>query len=52
MLLRRAPDGAAPSSRPNEEEALRRLVLQQVTDYVSFASGPSGVRVMLSMTAA
>ena len=42
----------ARSSRPDEEEALRRLVLRQLSDYVSVAGGPGGIRVMLSMTVA
>ena len=61
VLLHRASSGAASrgpggsparSSRPDEEEALRRLVLQQLSDYVSVAGGPGGIRVMLSMTVA
>jgi hypothetical protein len=61
-LLRRVPygavpvdtaaRGAGPSSRQDEEETLRRLVLQQLSDYVSVAGGPDGIRVMLSMTVA
>ena len=39
-------------SRPGEEEALRRLVLHQLADYVSVASGPDGPWVLLSMTVA
>ena len=57
MLLRRVPAGAqparpVPAGRQAEEEALRRLVLRQVTDYMSVADGPGGIRVMLSMTVA
>jgi hypothetical protein len=46
MLLRRAPR----VSRTGEEEALRRWVLSRISDHVSVASGPDGVRVLLSMT--
>jgi len=46
-LLRRAPRG--PSRPGGEAEALRRLVLQRVSDYVSVAAGPDEVRVLLSM---
>lgn len=52
MLVRRAPDTGRAGGRPGEAEALRRLVLQQVSDYVSVASSPDGVRVILSMTVA
>jgi len=45
-MLRRA----AHSARPGEEEALRSWVLRRISDNVSFASGPDGVRVLLSMT--
>ena len=49
----RGPGGSPTrSSRPDEEEALRRLVLQQLSDYVSVAGGPGGIRVMLAMTVA
>lgn len=44
--LRRCARGIG---RHGEEEALRRWVLQQVTDYVSVASGPDGTWVLLSM---
>jgi hypothetical protein len=36
--------------RQNEEEVLRRWVLQRLSDYVSVASGPDGSWVQLSMT--
>lgn len=52
LLLRRAPEGAWPAGRQDEEEALRRLVLQQLSDYVSVVAGPRGLQVMLSMTVA
>jgi hypothetical protein len=39
-----------PGRRHSEEEALRHLVLKQLSDYVSVASGPDGVWVLLSMT--
>lgn len=46
---RLAPHGKR--TRQDEEEALRRRVLQRVADYVSVASGPDGAWVLLSMTA-
>jgi hypothetical protein len=49
MLLRTSP-GSGPGRRHSEEEALRHLVLKQLSDYVSVASGPDGVWVLLSMT--
>jgi hypothetical protein len=57
MLLRRVPDDTGrtrtrPAGRQAEEEALRRLVLRQLADYMSVADGPSGIHVMLSMTVA
>ncbi len=52
LMLRRAPDGTRPAGRQAEEEALRRLVLQRLTDYMSVADGPGGIHVMLSMTVA
>jgi hypothetical protein len=52
LLLRRAPDGSWLAGRQDEEEALRRLVLQQISDYVSVSASPHGVQVMLSMTVA
>jgi hypothetical protein len=52
LLLRRAPDGTWPAGRQDEEEALRRLVLRQVSDYVSVAASQNGIQVMLSMTVA
>jgi hypothetical protein len=51
-MLRRAARGAQPAGRPGEEEAMRRWVLKQLSDYVSVASGPDGVRVLLSMRVA
>lgn len=45
-MLRRSAHGIG---QHGEEEALRRWVLQQVSDYVSVASGPDGVWVLLSM---
>lgn len=60
VLLRRVPDAtglaqtglapARPAGRQAEEEALRRQVLRQLSDYLSLAEGPSGIRVTLSMT--
>ncbi len=54
MVLRRSARGGRvrPDGRPGEEEAMRRLVLRQLSDYVSVASGPDGVRVLLSMRVA
>jgi hypothetical protein len=57
MLLRRVPAGtefaqARPAGRQAEEEALRHQVLRQLSDYLSVADGPGGIRVMLSMTVA
>jgi hypothetical protein len=55
MLLRRSARGdgrAHPGGIPGEEEAMRRLVLKQLSDYVSVASGPDGVCVLLSMQVA
>ena len=52
MVLRRSPRGARPAGRPGEEEAMRRWVLKQLSDYVSVASGQDGVRVLLSMRVA
>jgi hypothetical protein len=52
MLLRRSARGTAAAGRPGEEEALRRSVLGQLSDYVSIASGADGVRVQLSMRVA
>ncbi len=51
MLLRRVR-GARPAGVASEEEALRRWVLRQLSDHVSVASGPDGVRVLLSMNVA
>jgi hypothetical protein len=52
LLVRRVPSSSRPAGREDEEEALRRLVLRQVSDYVSVAASPGGVRVVLSMTVA
>jgi hypothetical protein len=55
MLLRRSARGDGRVRRggiPGEEEAMRRLVLKQLSDYVSVASGPDGVCVLLSMRVA
>ena len=51
-VLRRSARGTAAGGRPGEEEALRRSVLRQLSDYVSIASGADGVRVQLSMRVA
>ena len=48
LLLQRSPRGP----RPGEEEAMRRGVLRQLSDFVSIASGPDGVWVQLSMRVA
>ncbi len=52
IMVRRAPGGTRPASREGEEEALRRLVLRQLSDVVSVVTDPHGVRVVLSMTVA
>jgi hypothetical protein len=52
MVLRRSARGTRPWGRPGEEEAMRRLVLKQLSDHVSVASGPDGVWVLLSMRVA
>jgi len=52
MLVRQAARADRPAGRADEAEALRRLVLRQLSDYVSVAASPGGVRVMLSMTVA
>jgi hypothetical protein len=52
VLLRRSAGGTTAGGRPGEEEALRRSVLRQLSDYVSIASGADGVRVQLSMRVA
>ena len=52
LMVHRALSGARPASGDGEEEALRRLVLRQVSDFVSVATDPHGVRVTLSMTVA
>jgi hypothetical protein len=51
-MLRRSVRGTQPCGRPGEEEAMRRWVLKQLSDYVCVASGPDGVRVQLSMRVA
>jgi hypothetical protein len=55
MLLRtsavtRSGGPGGPGPQHSEEEALRHCVLKQLADYVSVASGPDGVCVLLSMT--
>jgi hypothetical protein len=55
LLLRTSPGprpggSVQPDGRHSEEEALRHWVLKQLSDYVSVASGPDGVWVLLSMT--
>ena len=52
LLIRRVTRGGRPAGRQDEEEALRRLVLQRLADYVSVAVSPGGVRVMYSMSVA
>lgn len=56
MLQRRSVHDASPYGRPGaepgEEEAMRRWLLRQLADYVCVASGPDGVRVLLSMRVA
>ena len=42
MLLRRSARGARPGGRPGEEEALRRWVLRQLSDYVSSRPARTG----------
>ena len=49
-MLRRTAPGCLPGARPGEENLLRRRVLRQVSDYVCVASGPDGVRVLVTMT--
>src|ERR1700761_1868479 len=44
LLLQRSARGP----RIGEEEAMRRRVLRQLSEFVSIASGPDGVRVRLS----
>jgi hypothetical protein len=48
LIALRTLRGQGP--KPDEEEALRRWVLQRLADYVSVASGPDGAWVLLSMT--
>jgi hypothetical protein len=50
MLLRRTSQGTRPVGRQSEVDALRHRVLKQLCDYVSVASGPDGLWVLLSMT--
>jgi hypothetical protein len=52
LLLRRSAHGTRADGMPGEEDALRRSVLKQLSDYVSIASGPDGVWVQLSMRVA
>ena len=49
-LARRS--GGPGLARPGEEEALRRCVLRQLSDYVSVASDSDGMWVLLSLTLA
>ncbi len=49
-VRQRAALGRAGGPRLGEEETLRRWVLRQLSDHVSVANGPDGVRVVLSMT--
>lgn len=49
-MLRRTARGTRPPGQAGEDEVLRRLVLWQISDHVSLASGEDGVRVLLSMT--
>ena len=49
-MLRRTAPGCLPSARQGEENLLRRRVLGQVSDYFCVASGPDGVRVLVTMT--
>jgi hypothetical protein len=51
-MLRRAARGGQPPSWLGEAEAMRRGVLKQLSDYVSVAYDPDGVRVLLSMQVA
>lgn len=50
MLLRRTSQGTRPVGRQGEVDALRHRVLKQLCNYVSVASGPDGLWVLLSMT--
>jgi hypothetical protein len=51
ILLRRTSLYTRPGGRLSEEEAMRRLVLRQLSDYFCVATGPQdGVRVLLSMS--
>jgi hypothetical protein len=52
MLLRRSARGTQTYGRYGEVEAMRRSVLKQLSDYVCVASGPDGMRVLLSMRVA
>lgn len=52
VRLRRARPDTWAAGWPGEEEALRRWVLRQLSDHVSVASDPDGVRVLLSMSVA
>jgi hypothetical protein len=51
-VLRRAARGQPAAVRPGEEEALRRRVLTRLSDHVSVALDPDGVRVLLAMRVA
>ena len=49
LLLRQSAGGSWPAAWPGEEEALRRRVLRRLSDHVCVATGPDGIRVLLSM---
>ena len=51
-LLWRSASGTRAVTPPGEDEALRRWVLRRLSDHVSVASGPDGIRVLLSMSVA
>jgi hypothetical protein len=51
ILRCRASLRSRPGGRLGEEEAMRRMVLRQLSDYFCVATGPDdGVRVLLSMS--
>jgi hypothetical protein len=49
LMLRRLTPAAALTGRQGEEEALRRVVLQQICEFFSVAAGDNGVRVLLAV---
>jgi hypothetical protein len=49
LMLRRSTPAAVLAGRQDEEEALRRLVLQQICEFFSVATGDNGVRVLLAV---